>query len=282
MSSPLFSTSAFVSTVLLHADRSGIAAGELRRRAGIGQELLADQGAHLPAMQLQKLWAECELASGDPRFGCEMAGNIGTHFTQGLNILADSAPTLGDSLRCISTYLPLLTNCLGLRLVEDGEQVILEVLPALPDQHHFGLDVALLRLVHGNARRTGLAPCELFSEAHTRPNQRCAEQLAALGIPTGHGANPCLVMPRALLQRPLASANEFLHQSLRQVWQRALDGRRRHDGENLQLARLWLKSSGDSVERIAERVGYRQPGNFIRAFRKEFGITPKQFRLSHC
>jgi AraC-like DNA-binding protein len=45
------------------------------------------------------------------------------------------------------------------------------------------------------------------------------------------------------------------------------------------MARHWLTAGDQPIERIAERLGYRQPSNFIRAFRKQFGITPKQFRL---
>jgi AraC-like DNA-binding protein len=60
-------------------------------------------------------------------------------------------------------------------------------------------------------------------------------------------------------------------------WQTAAVQHARSD--SLEMARHWLTAGDQPIERIAERLGYRQPSNFIRAFRKQFGITPKQFRL---
>jgi transcriptional regulator GlxA family with amidase domain len=39
-----------------------------------------------------------------------------------------------------------------------------------------------------------------------------------------------------------------------------------------------LQSSEDSVARIAENVGYGSEASFNRAFKKEFGYPPAQFR----
>lgn len=41
--------------------------------------------------------------------------------------------------------------------------------------------------------------------------------------------------------------------------------------DSLNLCRHWLAAGDQSIERIAERLGNRQPSNFIRAFRKRFG-----------
>jgi AraC-like DNA-binding protein len=65
--------------------------------------------------------------------------------------------------------------------------------------------------------------------------------------------------------------------SMLRHWQTAAAQHTRSD--SLELARHWLTAGDQPIERIAERLGYRQPSNFIRAFRKQFGITPKQFRL---
>jgi AraC-like DNA-binding protein len=75
----------------------------------------------------------------------------------------------------------------------------------------------------------------------------------------------------------LLGANAFLHQSMLRHWQAEASQHVRND--SLELARHWLTAGDQPIERIAERLGYRQPSNFTRAFRKRFGITPKQFRL---
>ncbi|MNF07856.1 DNA-binding transcriptional regulator AraC [compost metagenome] len=48
--------------------------------------------------------------------------------------------------------------------------------------------------------------------------------------------------------------------------------------DGLAEARLWLKSSDQPIEHIASLMGYSQPGNFTRAFRKQYGLTPRQYR----
>ncbi len=46
----------------------------------------------------------------------------------------------------------------------------------------------------------------------------------------------------------------------------------------MELARQRLEISGDSVERIAEIVGYQSPPAFIRAFKKHYGMGPGGYK----
>ncbi|WP_460164641.1 helix-turn-helix domain-containing protein [Pseudomonas sp. S2_F03] len=41
------------------------------------------------------------------------------------------------------------------------------------------------------------------------------------------------------------------------------------------MARHWLTAGDQPIERIAERLGYRQPSNFIRAFRQTVRHHPQ-------
>ncbi|MFR0689021.1 AraC family transcriptional regulator ligand-binding domain-containing protein [Enterobacterales bacterium AE_CKDN230030158-1A_HGKHYDSX7] len=275
----LFASSAFASTILLHAVRLGLCAVELRTRAGIAEAQLADPRARIPAQQVESLWRECERASGNPRFGCELVNGLATHCLQGLNILLDSAPTLGASLAAFCEHVPSVTNCVEVRLLDDGEATRMTLAPVSQELHHFGLDAAVLTLIRNIARRVGRPPGAVFLEAGIGPRQHCGEVLAQWGVPWRVTRTPYLALPTALLETPLPGANEFLYQSLRRQWSGA---REAGEGDGLSLARIWLRSSDQPIERIAERIGYRQSGNFIRAFRKRFGVTPKQFRLGHC
>ena len=40
-----------------------------------------------------------------------------------------------------------------------------------------------------------------------------------------------------------------------------------------------LRSRGTTVREVAHRVGYRQPAQFAKAFRREFGVSPSDYRL---
>lgn len=48
----------------------------------------------------------------------------------------------------------------------------------------------------------------------------------------------------------------------------------------MQLARTLLESGECTVLEAAVRVGYSNPSNFSAAFRREFGLNPKQFQLA--
>lgn len=46
----------------------------------------------------------------------------------------------------------------------------------------------------------------------------------------------------------------------------------------LQKATDYLQNTDLSVDRISERIGYANPENFMRMFKKEYGISPSQYR----
>lgn len=46
----------------------------------------------------------------------------------------------------------------------------------------------------------------------------------------------------------------------------------------LERGRGLLQDTDLQVQLIAERVGYRNPGDFTRAFRRRFGVTPREYR----
>lgn len=45
-----------------------------------------------------------------------------------------------------------------------------------------------------------------------------------------------------------------------------------------QKAENYLKTTSFSIHKISEMLGYENPENFIRAFKKEYGISPTQYR----
>jgi hypothetical protein len=277
MTSQPFISSAFTRTILSHAQQSGLCRDQLLERTGICLSLLDGQGLHVPAHQVEELWSECERLGAGATFGCELVNGMATTSLQGLNILLDSAATLRASLACFTEFLPRVTNYVEAQLEEADAQAHLHLRGAYQLPHFFGLDAATLSLVRNIARRLGRAPAEVFIGVTLTSEQAAGEWLRSVGIEVSHGSHPCLRLSLESLDEPLLGANPFLHQSMLRHWQTEVAQHVRSD--SLELARHWLTAGDQPIERIAERLGYRQPSNFIRAFRKQFGITPKQFRL---
>ncbi|UVL42785.1 AraC family transcriptional regulator [Pseudomonas sp. B21-040] len=273
-----FVSSAFTRTILSHAQQSGLCREQLLQRAGINLSCHDGQGLPVPAHLVEKLWSECERLGAGATFGCELVNGMATNCLQGLNILLDSATTLRASLVCFTEFLPRVTNYVMAELEEAHGQARLHLRATDQQPHFFGLDAAALTLVRNIARRVGRAPGEVFVEVCLTPQQAAGQWLRSVGIDVHEGPHLCLTLPLASLDEPLLGANPFLHQSMLRHWQTAAAHTTRSD--SLDMARHWLTAGDQPIERIAERLGYRQPSNFIRAFRKQFGITPKQFRLS--
>jgi YesN/AraC family two-component response regulator len=50
----------------------------------------------------------------------------------------------------------------------------------------------------------------------------------------------------------------------------------------LESARHLLEGSGMRIQAIASQVGYLNAGDFTRAFRRHFGVTPRDYRRARC
>jgi AraC family transcriptional regulator of adaptative response / methylphosphotriester-DNA alkyltransferase methyltransferase len=48
----------------------------------------------------------------------------------------------------------------------------------------------------------------------------------------------------------------------------------------MEKAAVMLASRGMTVREVAQRVGYRQPAQFAKAFRRHLGVAPSDFRTS--
>lgn len=271
-----FVSSAFTSTLVAHAKGCGLPVEQLLQRAGIDPAWL-NQHRQIPALQVEQLLLECEAAGAGPTFGCELVPGMATSSLQGLNILLDSAATVRASLECFIRYLPLVTNCVLVTLDDSEPGAVLHVRRFQHQPHHYMLDAAVLSLVRNIARRAGRTPAQMFTRVRLLAQQAAGAWLQDWGVSTGEGQWLSLHLAPGALELPLPGANVFLHQSMLRQWQGGAfdDGRK----DSLHMARHWLAAGDQPIERIAERLGYRQPSNFIRAFRKQFGITPKQFRV---
>jgi AraC-like DNA-binding protein len=127
-------------------------------------------------------------------------------------------------------------------------------------------------------------PCALSDEAmHRYLLHRCEEELAASagGLPTE------VTVRRALLARPGVIPGLVEVAGAQHLSPRTLIRRLKREGTSFQairddvrqtLARDHLVNSGLSIAQIAWRLGYQDPSNFGRAFRRWFGVSPRTFR----
>ena len=50
----------------------------------------------------------------------------------------------------------------------------------------------------------------------------------------------------------------------------------------MEIARSFLTSTSMTIEQIATKLDYSERGNFERAFKHAYGVTPTQFRILHA
>lgn len=277
MTNPLCVSSTLVSLVLDHAMARGLDSGALLREAGIVRSQLSNPLYKVPVAAFEMLCTACERASGDRQFGCDMAQRLTANGLHGLNILMDCAPTLGEGLRCLGQFMPVLTERMQLHTRHAGDAVVFTLQVSQPAPHYFWLDAALLALLRNLARRVGATPATLLQQVWITPHQQCAEHLRQWGLAPRLGDAPAFQLPRQALDLGHVKADPFFHRSMLEHWQALLPAAAPAE-DGLAEARLWLKSSDQPIEHIASLMGYSQPGNFTRAFRKQYGLTPRQYR----
>jgi AraC-like DNA-binding protein len=127
-------------------------------------------------------------------------------------------------------------------------------------------------------------PCALSDEAmHRYLLHRCEEELAASsgGLPTE------VTVRRALLATPGVIPGLAEVAGAQHVSPRTLIRRLQREGSSFQairddvrqtLARDHLVNSDLTIAQIAWRLGYQDPSNFGRAFRRWLGVSPRTFR----
>jgi AraC-like DNA-binding protein len=181
----------------------------------------------------------------------------------------------------------LLERPLGRKIT--GAEIAFAAAP--PDYRHRLAEAFHARL-HFNARRHSLRipsawleePCVLHDEAmHRYLLARCEEEMqAALNmLPTE------IAVRQALLEVPgrmpgLAEIAASQHMSgrtlIRHLKREGTSFHAIRDGLRQSLALDYLQNSRMTVNQIAYRLGYRDPSNFGRAFRKWFGVSPGRYR----
>jgi AraC-like DNA-binding protein len=146
---------------------------------------------------------------------------------------------------------------------------------------HYGCDVdelvlpldhlaTRLPMGHPEAARQARAACDVALNRLTEQSGNFVQQVAdALALTTeGYPTMAQVAQRMGITARTLARHLDRHGLTFRQV----LDERRHHEACSM------LRESRQPVEDIAARLGYSDPANFTRAFRRWAGCTPTQFR----
>ena len=81
------------------------------------------------------------------------------------------------------------------------------------------------------------------------------------------------------LARRVASSRRQLQRAYAEIGRTTF--REHLTGVRMDRAAEMLATRGLTVREVAHRVGYRQPAQFAKAFRRQHGLSPSAFRMRH-
>lgn len=250
--------------------RLGLDPGALLARAGLERALLDDPDARIPAESADAVWREAYAAAADPALSLHAAERTPFGAFRVLDYLGASGVSLGEGLRRIASYFPLVDPRAVLAVEEEPGAVALVfrgVGLALPPQaQEYTLAVLASRVRHV-APETRLA----VRLAFPRP-AAAGEHARVLGTEPVFGAlEPALVVPRAAWDGPTRTADPALFAALDEHV-RALFERTSPSGREAARARAAvaadLPGREPSLARVARGLG-TSPRTLQRRLRAE-------------
>lgn len=196
--------------------RLGLDERALLAAAGLRREQVDDPDARIPAHAADRLWEAAFRASGDPGLAWRAVQALHGDEFRVLHHLAAASPTLGEALRGVARWLPLVDPRLELRVEEADDDVVLvladaathRALPRAPTEFTLGAIVA------GTRRSTGHAWAPTRVELPF-PRPADVDHSAFLGGRVTYGApRAALHTDRVTWARPLPGADPSLRRLL--------------------------------------------------------------------
>ena len=145
----------------------------------------------------------------------------------------------------------------------------------------FDLTMHLIATHHGEAQRMAVESLFLFHGSASSSNdlygfKKSKMDNAALKLMDDNIENPVSI---SWISKKLGCTQRELQRRFHRVLGEAPGAVYRH--RRLSRAKVLLSDGDVSILEIALRCGYENPSAMIRAFKKEFGLTPHAFRLAH-
>jgi AraC-like DNA-binding protein len=193
--------------------RLGLDTAALLSRAGVDRALLDDPDARIPADRADAVWREAYGAGGDPALSLHAAEQTPFGAFRVLDYLGASGATLGEGMRRVAAYFPLVDPRASLAVEEEPGAVALVFRGAgmeLPPQaQEYTLAILASRVRH-------VAPGAALAVRLAFPRPRYAgEHARVLGVAPAFGAAlPALALPRAAWEAPTRTGDRTLFAAL--------------------------------------------------------------------
>lgn len=239
--------------------RLGLDPAALLEAAGLSHAAVYDPDARLPAEAADALWRRAYEAAGDPRLALHAAEALPFGAYKVLDFVTAHAPTVGEGLRRVARYFPLVDARARLELVE-GEPVSVEMWSELGEIAPPAQEYTLAALVLRSRASAGVAwPLEAVELTFHAPED-VGEHERIFACPVRFGQPRArLVIPRASWEQPLRTADPALFSVLEDHAQRLLAELPTDDGALVTKLRAVLRQElrgGDaSIGHVARRLG---------------------------
>jgi AraC-like DNA-binding protein len=193
--------------------RLGLDTEALLARAGVDRALLDDPDARLPAERADAVWQAAYGAAADPALSLHAAEQTPFGAFRVLDYLGASGATVGEGLRRVAAYFPLVDRRASLAVEEERGAVALVfrgagVAPP-PEAQEYTLAILTSRVRH-------VAPSAALAVRFAFPRPAdVREHARVLGVEPAFGAAaPTVALPRAAWDAPTRTADRTLFAAL--------------------------------------------------------------------
>lgn len=256
---------------------TGVSAEALVLRAGVKPELLQDPAGRVPSSVFHGLWRDAVVRSGDPDLGLRAAACADVDAFDLLGYLGKTSATVGQAIRHLCRYTPLVSNAIELSLETDGSRARLAYVARLPVCRALAdFRVALLVRFARVIPRRPLAPLGV-ELSHARPADVSGYARFFGFVPEFRCERDVVILSAADLDVPLEGADESLSTILERQAGHVVSMFPRADTFSSRVNRELASELGRgavSLARVATRLGVT-PRTLRRRLREE-GTSPQQ------
>ena len=194
--------------------RLGLDAGGLLARAGVDRSRLDDPDARIDAALADAVWREAALASGDPALSLHAAEQTPFGAFRVLDYLGATGATLGEGLRRVAEYFPLVDPRGVIAVEEEGDGYALTFRGVEGDPPPPAQEYTLAILVSRVRHVAGSAPALAVRFTFARPAD-VREHVRVLGVePVFGAARAAVLLQRATWDGPTRTADPALFGAL--------------------------------------------------------------------
>ncbi len=237
--------------------RLGLDEGALLARAGLDRRALDDPDARIPAERADAVWREAYGAAADPALSLHAAERTPFGAFRVLDYLGASGATLGEGLRRVAAYFPLVDPRASLEVEEEEGAIALVFrgagVPLPPQAQEYTLAILASRVRH-------VAPAARIAVRLAFPRPAGAgEHARVLGVEPAFGAAaPALAVARADWDAPTPTGDPTLLAALDRHARALLARAAAPEGEAARVRAAVaedLPGKEPSLARVARRLG---------------------------